>query len=136
MYARYLLSGVAALALAATASVGIAATGGSTTRQSHAMACCSVQAALHLSKVQKRRISRALTGPTQLPPSDFHASPDSILPESLTLSPIPRKLAGQFPMLNRDDYAMLKSEEVLLVNPQTRKVVAVIKDWSDAGLGG
>ena len=55
---------------------------------------------------------------------------------SLTLNPIPRKLASQFPKIRRDNYAVLNNEEVLLVDPQTRKVVAVIKDWSDAGLGG
>ena len=75
-------------------------------------------------------------GPEQLPPRDFHAVDDSTLPRSLTLSALPHKLASQFPMIRRDDYAVLKNQEVLLVNPRTRKVVAVIKEWSDAGLGG
>jgi hypothetical protein len=92
--------------------------------------------ALHLSKTKKRTNSRQLAGRAQLPPSDFHTSPHSILPRSLTLDPIPRKLASQLPTIRRDNYAVLKDEEVLLANPQTRKVVAVIKDWSDAGLGG
>lgn len=132
MYARYLLSGVAALTLAGSATLSIAATGGATTDHSRG----SMQGALHLSKAKKRTISQELAGRAQLPPSDFHASPHSILPKSLTLDPIPRKLASQFPTIRRDNYAVLKDEEVLLVNPQTRKVVAVIKDWSDAGLGG
>ena len=69
-------------------------------------------------------------------PPDFHAVDHSALPRSLTLSPLPRKLARQFPMIRRDDYAVLKNDEVLLVNPRTRRVAAVIEDWSDAGLGG
>jgi hypothetical protein len=92
--------------------------------------------ALPLSMAQKRSTGGGLTGPEQLPPPDFHAIGDRILPRSLTLSPLPRKLASQFPMISRDDDALLKNDEALLANPQTRKVVAVIKDWSDAGLGG
>jgi hypothetical protein len=39
-------------------------------------------------------------------------------------------------MFGWDGDTVLKDEEALPVNPQTRKVVAVIKDCSDAGLGG
>jgi hypothetical protein len=132
MYATYLLSGVAALALAGSATLNMAATGEPTAEHSRG----AMHGALHLSLAKKRTISQELTGPAQLPPSDFHVSPDRALPGSLTLNPIPRKLASQFPKIRRDNYAVLNNEEVLLVDPQTRKVVAVIKDWSDAGLGG
>ena len=132
MYARYLLSGVAALALAGSATVSMAATGEPTAAHSRG----SMNGAPHLSMAKKRMISQELTGRAQLPPSDFHACLDRTLPRILTLNPIPRKLASQFPEIRRDNYAVLKGEEVLLVIPQTRKVVAVIKDWSDAGLGG
>jgi hypothetical protein len=131
MYIRYLLGGIAALALVGGVTPGRAAT-----HDSKAMACCSMQGALHLSMAQKRSISGRLMGPEQLPPPDFHAVDDSPLPRSLTMSALPRQLARQFPMIRGDDYAVLKNEDVLLVNPRTRKVVAVIKDWSDAGLGG
>jgi hypothetical protein len=132
MYARYLLSGVAALALAGSATLSMAANGEPTAEHSRG----SMHGALHLSMAKKRTISQELTGRAQLPPLDLDASPDRTLPRSLTLNLIPRKLASQFPKIRRDNYAVLKNEEVLLVNPQTRKVVAVIKDWSDAGLGG
>jgi hypothetical protein len=131
MYIRYGLGGIAALALVGSVTPGRAAT-----HDSKTMACCAMPGALHLSMAQKRSISGRLMGPEQLPPPDFHAANDSVLPRSLTMSALPRKLARQFPMIRRDDYAVLKNEEVLLVNPRTRKVVAVIKDWSDAGLGG
>lgn len=85
---------------------------------------------------KKRTMSQEFTGPARLPPTDFHASRDRTPAGSLTLNPIPRKLASQFPKIRRDNYAVLNNEEVLLVDPQTRKVVAVIKGWSDAGLGG
>jgi hypothetical protein len=126
---RYVLGGVAALALVGSVTPGRAASHGS-------MACCSMQGVPHLSMAQERSISEKVMAPAQLPPPNFHAVDDSTLPRSLTMSALPRKLARQFPMIGRDDYAALKNEEVLLVNPQTRKVVAVIKDWSDAGLGG
>jgi hypothetical protein len=131
MHVRYLLGGVAALALVGNVTTGRAATRGSDT-----MVCCSMQTAPHLSMAQKRSISATLVGPKQLPPADFHAVDDGTLPRSLTLGALPHKLASQFPMIRRDDYAVLKNQEVLLVNPRTRKVVAVIKDWSGAGLGG
>jgi hypothetical protein len=131
MYIRYLLGGIAALALVGSVTPGRAATHGS-----KAMACCSMPSALHLSMAQKRSISGRLMATEQLPPPDFHAVDDSTLPRSLRMSALPRKLARQFPTIRRDDYTVLKNEEVLLVNPRTRKVVAVIKDWSDAGLGG
>jgi hypothetical protein len=63
MYIRYLLGGVAALALVGSVTPGRAAT-----HRSQAMACCSMQGAQHLSMAQERSISGRLVGPEQLPP--------------------------------------------------------------------
>lgn len=123
MYVRYLLGGVAALALVGSVTAGRAATHGS-------------KSALHLSMAQKRSISGRLRGPEQLPPRGFHAVDDSPLPRSLTLSALPHKLRSQFPMIRRDDYANTEEPRSPVGKSANAEVVAVIRDWSDAGLGG
>jgi hypothetical protein len=71
MYARYLLSGVAALALAGSATLSMAANGEPTAEHSRG----SMHGALHLSMAKKRTISQELTGRAAVATVGFACEP-------------------------------------------------------------
>jgi hypothetical protein len=89
-----------------------------------------------LMSAQQRTISNGITGSRQVAPPTFHPSVGGTVPKSLTLKPLPEAVTRQIPKIKGDDYVALRNQEVLVVRPLDRKVVAVIKDWADASLGG
>jgi hypothetical protein len=121
----YFLGGSTAIALLGSIALATAATGPSTFRNSVA-----------LTSAQQRTISNGINGNRQVAPSTFHASVGRTVPKSLMLKPLPQAVTRRVPSIKGDDYVALRNQEVLVVRPLDRKVVAVIKDWADASLGG
>ena len=59
-------------------------------------------------------------------PSNFSASVGATIPSDISIQPVPAKVASRVSSLKPYDYALLP-DELLIVNPNDKKVVNVIK---------
>ncbi len=80
-----------------------------------------------LSSMQKSVIARGAIAQAQSAASDFHPSMGAIAPQSLRLYAFDHNVEGLVPAAEEYDYVKLPSKDVLLVDPKSRKVVAVIE---------
>lgn len=82
---------------------------------------------LSLTTAQEKLAWRDLSkqAASQRAPSNFSASVGTMVPNDITLRPIPRTVASQLPKLKPYRYARLPNE-LLIVNPSDKKVVDVI----------
>ena len=82
---------------------------------------------LSLTRSQQRTAWRDISkeATSQKAPGDFTASVGAIVPNDLSLQPMPAKVATRISSLKPYDYAMLHGK-LLIVNPNDKKVVDVI----------
>src|ERR1700739_2349953 len=96
---------------------------------SHSMSSTAPMAkdSLALTTTQEKLVGRDLSKQAaNRAPSDFTAATGTVVPDDVTLRPIPRKVASQLPTLKPYRYARLPNE-LLIVNPTDKKVVDVIR---------
>ena len=110
-------AGVTAIAL--LANIGAAAAAGSTTAPGKsALILTSMQRHEIYRDVSKQKMSQAI-------PAEFAAMIGEKVPSSVKLRPLPASAVKQVPAAKSYDYAML-SEDVILVNPNSKKIADVI----------
>ena len=61
----------------------------------------------------------------QTAPSGFRANIGQVIPNGVTVKPVPSKTASDLPSLRRYDFALVKGK-LLIVNPADKKIVEVI----------
>jgi hypothetical protein len=82
---------------------------------------------LGLTRPQMERIYQSAThGKRENVPSGFKATVGAQAPSSLKLHKLPNRVANRIPAVANDRYAMLKDGNMILVNPKSRTVDAVI----------
>jgi hypothetical protein len=83
---------------------------------------------LALTRSQKRIAWRDINkqGSSATAPSNFTAKVGATVPDSLSIQPMPTHVASRVSALKPYDYALLR-KELLIVNPNDKKVVNVIK---------
>jgi hypothetical protein len=85
--------------------------------------------ALNLTQQQKQTIEQQLSGKkAQAVPASFTAEIGAKVPQSVILHPLPQKVASKIKQAKNDDYAKLKSNEILISSPTNRQVAAVIHE--------
>ena len=122
-----LIAVAAAAALASGAGAAFAA-------EQHAMSnhSATMQPAakdkLALNRTQKRIAWRDISKRTssETTPSNFTATVGATVPDNLSIQPMPAHVASRVSALKPYDYALLP-KELLIVNPNDKKVVNVIK---------
>ena len=123
----YVRCGITAIAL--IASVGIAAAGGTGAGPRWIHSGTSASNNLILSSAQKQTISQTMfNGQAERndAPVGFSASIGQVLPNSVTLHSLPSNVASQVPAVRNYSYATVE-KEILIVNPNDRKVVDIIR---------
>ena len=91
-------------------------------------------APLSLDSSQKYVVFRGASAPAQSAASDFHPSIGATLPQSLMLYAFDDRVQSLVPATKEDDYVKMPGNEVLLVHPGSRKVVAIVEQ-KDAVFG-
>ena len=120
-----LIAVAAAAALASGAGAAFAA-------EQHAMSnhSATMQPApkdkLALNRTQKRIAWRDIRTSSETTPSNFTATVGANVPDNLSIQPMPAHVASRVSALKPYDYALLP-KELLIVNPNDKKVVNVIK---------
>jgi hypothetical protein len=123
----YVRCGITAIAL--IASVGIAAAGGTGAGPRWIHSGTSASNNLILSSAQKQTISQTMfNGQAERndAPVGFSASIGQVLPNSVTLHSLPSNVASQVPAVRNYSYATVE-KNILIVNPNDRKVVDIIR---------
>jgi len=87
----------------------------------------TAQAAPNLTASQRREIFQDLaSAKEESAPSGFRPSVGAIVPGTLALQELPSKATTDVPLIKSYKFAKLQNQDVLLVNPQDRKVIDVI----------
>jgi hypothetical protein len=83
---------------------------------------------LALTRSEKRIAWRDIhkQGSSETAPSNFTAKVGATVPDNLAIQPMPAHVASRVSALKPYDYALLR-KELLIVNPNDKKVVNVIK---------
>ena len=83
---------------------------------------------LALTRGQKRIAWRDISkkASSEAAPSNFTAKVGATVPDNLAIQPMPAHVASRVTALKPYDYALLK-KELLIVNPNDKKVVDVVK---------
>lgn len=111
-----LYSATMAVVLAAGMSAGFAAT------------------SMNLTNQQKQSIQQSLMSePAQSQPNGFTAQLGKKVPSSVKLNKVPSQLAQKVPSVKNDDYAKFRNNEIVIVNPNNREIMAVIGQSSTTG---
>jgi hypothetical protein len=80
---------------------------------------------LQLSAEQRELIRHSVRGAQ--PSSEVEVTePGTPLPRSVTLLPIPETVVRDVPAVQSDEYVMARGDRIVMVDPQTREVLAVI----------
>jgi hypothetical protein len=58
-------------------------------------------------------------------PADFKAAIGQIIPDSITLQPMPKQVSDQIPAVKPYDFATLQ-DQLLIVDPTSKKVIDII----------
>lgn len=88
--------------------------------------------ALNLTPQQKQKIAQTIASqPAEQAPSSFQASVGQKVPAGVTLKSFPSSAQSELPASVRDDqFAKLNNNDILIVDPSSREVVAVISQNS------
>jgi hypothetical protein len=81
---------------------------------------------LSLTSAQKQTIAKELTSEKAASGASFTASVGAKVPESITLKPVPMKVASDMPSVKPYSYVKTQDEDIVLVNPKDRTIAAVI----------
>jgi hypothetical protein len=91
-------------------------------------------AEVNLTQQQREMIQQNLsTEPGQPMPSGFRATVGQKVPGSVSLKQLPSNLKNQISSLKNEEYAKFNNNEIVLVNPSGRDVVATIQGASTTG---
>ena len=115
---NYFRSGMAALAL--VASAGVAAAAG--------MSGAGVTAKhLNLTNAQQKEIWQGVSqqASKETAPASFTPTIGEVAPTSIKLQPLPTKVSNEVPAVKSYDFAMLP-DQVLIVDPSSRKIVDIV----------
>jgi hypothetical protein len=101
-------------------------------------ALASAADSLNLTAAQKQQIASDIGSQIgEKAPASFHAAVGSKVPSSLSLHPLPTKVSTDVSSVKSYEYVKLENNQILLVNPSDRMVVAVIEASSTTtGSGG
>lgn len=88
--------------------------------------------ALSLTPQQKQQVAQIVAGqPAEHAPPNFQPSIGEKVPGSLTLKPFPSSAEGELPAsLKDDEFAKLDNNDIVIVDPSSREVVAVLNQNS------
>ena len=114
----YIRSGMAVLALVASAGVATAA------GMSNSAAATDH---LNLTGAQQKEIWQGVSqqASKETAPASFKATVGEVAPTSIKLQPLPTKVSNEVPAVKSYDYAMLQNQ-VLIVDPSSRKIVDIV----------
>lgn len=127
---RPLLPVIASLALAS--SIGVASAANHTAMSKHSSMSNSTPStakdSLSLTSAQQKLAWNDIgkQGASQNAPSGFAPSVGTAIPRTISLRSVPKTVSGRVPELRPYDYALLKND-LLIVNPNDKKIVEVIK---------
>ena len=89
---------------------------------------------VNLTDQQKQSIQHGLASlPAQSLPGGFAAQLGGKVPSSVTLKKLPSDLAQQVPSVKNDEFAKFTNNEIVIVNPSSKKIVAIIGQSSTTG---
>lgn len=86
-----------------------------------------------LNSTQQSIIAVGAIAQAQPAPSDFHPSIGAIVPQSLRLYAFDTNVQSVVPAAKQYDYVKLPNQDVLLVDPSSRKVVAMVEPKNAGG---
>jgi len=122
LVAAALVSGVS---VAAANNMAKSSTTGSGPSTSRPMAKDTLSLTSDQQKTAWKDISAIAT--KEKAPAGFIASAGAVVPNGLTTRPVPSKTADQVPELRPYRYALLSSNDLLIVNPHDKKVAEIIR---------
>ena len=80
-----------------------------------------------LTPMQKQLVQQSVSDePRQKAPSTFIVGVGQPVPNQLTLMALPDKVTAQIPSLKTYDFAKLRTGRILIVDPDSRSVVAIV----------
>ena len=89
---------------------------------------------VNLTEQQQQSIQQGLSSQAgQSAPSEFTAKVGEKVPDSVNLDAMPSDTADQVPELKGHDFAKFENNEIIIVDPSSREVVAVIHQSSTTG---
>jgi len=92
-------------------------------------AVAAPQQPLNLTQQQQQTIQQQLSSKNaQAVPANFTAQVGAMVPQSVTLQPLPQQVASKVQAVKNDDFAKLQNNKILIVNPTDRTVAAVISE--------
>jgi hypothetical protein len=92
-------------------------------------AIAAPQQPLNLTQQQQQTIQQQLSSKSaQAVPANFIAEVGAKVPQSLILHPLPQQIGSKVQAVKNDDFAKLKDNKILIVNPTDRRVAAVINE--------
>jgi hypothetical protein len=107
---------VAAIALAA--GIGVASAAGP----------------MNLTQDQKQKIQENLASqPSEQMPSGFTPTVGEKVPQSVSLKQLPSDVTSEVSELKNEQFAKSQNNDIILVDPQSREIVAVIEGTSTTG---
>jgi hypothetical protein len=82
---------------------------------------------LNLTSSQQQTISKELAREQTAADTSFQASVGAKVPSSIALKPVPMTVANDIPSVKMFSYAKLANHKIVLVDPKSRTVAAVIE---------
>ena len=86
-----------------------------------------------LNRTEQSIIAVGASALAQSAPADFHPSIGAIVPHSLRLYAFGINVEGVVPAVKQYDYVKLPNQDILLVDPRSRKVVAMVEQKNAGG---
>ncbi len=85
---------------------------------------------------QKQMIAQDLSAQSaEQAPANFNPTIGQKVPQSLKLNQLPGNVSGQVQSLKGDDFAKLNDGKILIVNPSSKQIVALINEHATTGSG-
>ncbi len=89
-----------------------------------------------LTSQQKQMIAQNLSPQSaEQAPANFSPTVGQKVPQSLRLNQLPGNVTGQVQSLKGDDFAKLNDGKILIVNPSSKQIVALINERATTGSG-
>ncbi len=89
-----------------------------------------------LTSQEKEMIAQDLSAQSaEQAPSNFTPTIGQKVPQSLKLNQLPGKVTGQVQSLKGNDFAKLNDGKILIVNPSSKQIVALLNERATMGSG-
>lgn len=140
MRTTILTTAVAAALLGSTALAAVAdqaaQSGAMQQDRTAGQAAAAKTMALSLSADEKQKLRRQLQSEaaSTAPPS-FEARVGAQVPQAVTLQPVPMSVANEIPALRQFSYVRLANQDIVLVEPASRRIAEVIRQDATTGAG-